>query len=224
VTAHGPLSVRALVLALGVVVVPDQCLELLSTWACGNRHAETFAPAEPPSIGSDPVPALRLSTHIDRAYSDGLGTVVCVGLAAVPPLTHLLERLRRMQPPPGAAARVVAVPSPGDELSREVRGLFGDLDEIERRADALLIGARSDAAKSEAAAVRERHRILADAEAEGQRVAAEVMAARRAAYEQRAAAMLGEAAREAERVVARGREQTPVLVTEVIERLLAGGP
>jgi hypothetical protein len=138
-------------------------------------------------------------------------------------LTHLLERLRRMQPPPGAAARVVAVPSPGDELSREVAGLFPDLDEIDRRANALVGAARSGAADTEAAAVRERHRIVADAEAEGRRVAAQVLAARRAACEQRVAAMRAEAAREAERVVARGREQTPVLVAEVIERLLARG-
>jgi vacuolar-type H+-ATPase subunit H len=184
--------------------------------------AKTLAPAESPGIGSEPVPSLRYYTHIDRAYCDGLRSVVCVGFAAVPSLTHLLERLRRMQPPPGAAARVVAVPSPGDELSREVAGLFGELDEIERRANALVAIARSDAAETEAAAVRECHRILADAEAEGRRVAREVMAARRAACEQRTAAMLAEAAREAERVVARGREQTPAFVTEVIERLLAG--
>lgn len=138
-------------------------------------------------------------------------------------LTHLLERLRRMQPPPGAAARVVAVPSLGDEFSREVAGLFPDLDEIDRRTNALLAAARSAAAETEAAAVRERHRILVDAEVEGRRVAAHMLAARRAACEQQVAAMRAEAAREAERVVARGREQTPVLVSEVIERLLAVG-
>ncbi len=223
VTAHGAMIVRPFVLALDVVIVPDEGLELLSACVCGNRHANTLAPAGSPSIGSDPVLTTAFHAPPARAYSDGPRDVGCVGLAAVPPLTHLLERLRRMQPPPGAAARVVAVPSPGDELSREVSGLFGELDEIERRATALLTSARSDAAEMEAAAVRERHRILADAEAEGRRVAAEVMAARRAKCEQRATTMLAEAAREAERVVARGREQTPAFVAEVMERLLAGG-
>lgn len=146
-----------------------------------------------------------------------------VAFAVVSPLTHLLERLRRVQPPPGAAARAVAVPSPGDELSREVAGLFPDLDEIERRANALLAAARSDAAETEASAVRERRRILEEAEAAGRRLAAELLAARRAACEQQAAAMLAEASREAEGVLARGRERTPVLAQQVIERVLAGG-
>ncbi len=101
--------------------------------------------------------------------------------------------------------------------------MFGDLDEIERRANGLVAAARSDAAATEAAAVRERHRILADAEAEGRRGAGEVVAARRARCEQQAMAMRAEAARKAERVVARGREQTPALVREVMERLLAEG-
>jgi vacuolar-type H+-ATPase subunit H len=146
-----------------------------------------------------------------------------VAFAVVAPLTHLLERLRRVQPPPGAAARVVAVPSPGDELSREVAGLFADLEEIERRANALVAAARSDAADIEAAAAHERRRILEAAEAEGQRLAVRILVGRRAACDQRAATMLADAACEAEQVLARGREHTPVLVTGVVERLLAGG-
>jgi vacuolar-type H+-ATPase subunit H len=134
----------------------------------------------------------------------------------------LLERLRRMQPAPGAAARVMAVPSAGDELSREVAGLFPALDEVERRANALVAAARSDAGQTEAAAVLERRRILAEAEAESQQVAAGILAARRAAFERQAAATLADAAGEAERVLARGRRQTPKLAREIVERVLAG--
>lgn len=53
-------------------------------------------------------------------------------------LSYLLERLRRVQLPPGAAAGVMAVPSLRDELSHEVDFLFGQLDEAERRGELLL--------------------------------------------------------------------------------------
>ena len=141
----------------------------------------------------------------------------------VAPLTHLLERLRRIQPPPGAAASIVAVPSPGDELTQEVAGLFPGLDEIARRANALIAEARSAAAETEASAVGERRRILEAAEAEADRAAAVILAARRASCERQAAAMLADAAREVERVRAGGRRRTSALVTAVVGRLLAGG-
>ena len=48
----------------------------------------------------------------------------------MPALGQLLDRLRRVRPPPGAAAGVVAVPAAGDELSGEVGFLFGELDQI----------------------------------------------------------------------------------------------
>ncbi len=40
-------------------------------------------------------------------------------------LSDLLERLRRIRLPPGAAAAAVAVPSPGEVLEGEVRFLQG---------------------------------------------------------------------------------------------------
>jgi hypothetical protein len=46
--------VRALVLALDVVVVPDQRFELLSAWAREYRHETSFACASGPIIGTDP--------------------------------------------------------------------------------------------------------------------------------------------------------------------------
>ena len=43
-----------------------------------------------------------------------------------------------MQPPPGAAAGILAVPSAGDELAGEVSFLFSDLDELEHERQTLL--------------------------------------------------------------------------------------
>jgi len=60
------------------------------------------------------------------------------------------------------------------------------------------------------------------AHAEGERTAAEHLRDRRAACERRAQAMLDDAEREAQRVLARGRERTPALVAHIIERMLEG--
>ena len=137
-------------------------------------------------------------------------------------LSQLLERLRQVRPPPGRAAGVVAAPSAGDELSREVEFLFGQLDGIERRGKSALSAARSLAAELEAGACAQRRRLLDQAHAEGERRAASLLVDRHAACEQRAREMLADAEREAERVLARGRERTPLLVYEIVERLLAG--
>jgi vacuolar-type H+-ATPase subunit H len=142
----------------------------------------------------------------------------------LPPLTPLLERLRRVRPPPGAAATMLAVPSAGDELAGEVAFLFDDLDQIEERLEGLLAAARSDAAEAEQAARRERIRLLAEAHEEGERRAAKFLFERRALAEQRSRAMLDDAEREAGRVRARGRERTPALVAEIVARLLEDEP
>jgi vacuolar-type H+-ATPase subunit H len=139
-------------------------------------------------------------------------------------LTQLLERLRRVHPPPGAAAGVVAVPSAGDELAGEVAFLFAQLDEIEQREALLVSAARSQAAEIEAAAGRERRRDLEQAQADAERLAAELLGERRADCERRVQAMLTDAEREADRVLARGRERTPGLVQEVVARVLEGAP
>jgi len=54
VTPNRPLRVRALVLALDVVVVPDQRFELLPARAREYRHETSFACASGPIIGTDP--------------------------------------------------------------------------------------------------------------------------------------------------------------------------
>ncbi len=138
-------------------------------------------------------------------------------------LTQLLERLRRPRPPPGAAAGVVAVPSPGEELTGEVALLFARLDEIEAQAELIRSTATSDAAEIAAAADAERRQIGADARVEGERVAAELLARRRATVERQVAAMLADARGQAAQVHARGRERTPALVGEIVERMFEGG-
>jgi vacuolar-type H+-ATPase subunit H len=156
---------------------------------------------------------------VERSASTIFGVV---GFCDVSALSQLLERLRNVQPPPGAAAAVVGVPSAGDELAREVEFLFAQLDEIGQRGELVVSSARSEAAEVEAAAGVQRRRLLEEARAEGERQAAELLSARRAAAEQRVHAMLADAEREAQLVLARGRERTPALVREIVERVLAG--
>ena len=138
----------------------------------------------------------------------------------MPVLTTLLDRLRRIQPPPGAAAGILAVPSAGDELAGEVSFLFSDLDELEQQRQSLLGAARSDATKVEQTAVAERNRLLTQAHEEGERRAAVILDDRRTQARRRTRAMLAEAERDASQIHARARERIPALVGEVVERLL----
>lgn len=139
---------------------------------------------------------------------------------AVPGLSPLLERLRRVRLPPGAAARALGIPSAGDELAGEVTFLFGDLDAIAGRCQALLAAARSRAAEAERAAAAERSQLLAQAREEGERRAARVLADRRARIRTRGREMLANADREATQIRARGRERTPAMVEDIVGRLL----
>lgn len=54
VTPNRSMRVRALVLALDVVVTPDERLELLSAWARQDRHGQSFPCPSGPIIGTDP--------------------------------------------------------------------------------------------------------------------------------------------------------------------------
>ncbi|HTP18530.1 MAG TPA: hypothetical protein VMJ65_02930 [Solirubrobacteraceae bacterium] len=119
---------------------------------------------------------------------------------------------------------MLAVPSAGDELAGEVAFLFDDLDHIEARLERLLAAARREAAEAEQAARRERTRLFAEAHEEGERRAAKLLVERRALAEGRSRAMLDDAAREASRVRARGRERIPALVEEIVARLLEDEP
>jgi vacuolar-type H+-ATPase subunit H len=145
-------------------------------------------------------------------------------LRFVPALTPLLERLRRLRLPPGAAAGMLAVPSAGDELVVEVAFLFGDLDEIERHRETLVAAARSDATRVERAASERRARLLTQAAEEGERRAQALLADRRRRAQESRHAILAKADQEAERILARGRERTPRLVDEIVKRLLEDAP
>ncbi len=138
-------------------------------------------------------------------------------------LSSLLERLRRIQPPPGAAAGALAVPSAGDQLAGEVAHLFGELDEIEHRSTLILASARAAAAEIETTARERRHRLREEASAQAERMVAELLTERRAACARQAQAMLDDARCEAERVIALGGERTPALIHAVIERVLEEG-
>jgi vacuolar-type H+-ATPase subunit H len=138
-------------------------------------------------------------------------------------LSQLLERLRRVHSPPGAAAGAVAVPSAGEELSGEVAFLLEQLDQIEQQGNAIVASARAEASQLESAAADERRRLLDASRAEAEQVAARLLVERRAACERQAMTMAADAQREAERVLARGRERTPDLIEEVIRRLLEAG-
>jgi len=129
-----------------------------------------------------------------------------------------------MQPPPGPAAGVLAIPAAGDELAGEVSFLFADLDEIEHQRETLLLAARSDADRAEQGAVGERTRLLTQAHEEGERRAAMVLDERRALAQRRARAMLAEAERDAAHIHERARERTPTLVAEIVERLVEDAP
>ena len=120
---------------------------------------------------------------------------------------------------------MVAVPSAGDELSREVEFLFADLDEIAGRGAHILAAARAEAAEIAArrgAAAPEAAGGGARRGRTGQRPS--YWRERRESCERAAQMLLADAEREAARVLAQGRERTPELVEQVISRLLEGAP
>jgi vacuolar-type H+-ATPase subunit H len=140
----------------------------------------------------------------------------------VPSLAHLLGRMRRVRLPPGAAATVVAVPCAGDGLTAEVAFLFEDLERIDASVALEVAAARSDAEAVEAWAREQRRRMLEAAGVEAERVAVTLLDERRAVVQQHTQAMLNSADREAEALLARGRERTPPLVAEIVQRVLEG--
>jgi vacuolar-type H+-ATPase subunit H len=134
-------------------------------------------------------------------------------------LSVLLERLRRLRPPPGAPAGVIVVPSAGHDVAAEVAFLFEELDAVQTRALQTRESAETEAATIETDARVHRSRILAEALEQAERDSARMLAERRAGYEREAGKIVADAEAEAERVLARGRESTPALVAEVVRRV-----
>jgi regulator of protease activity HflC (stomatin/prohibitin superfamily) len=134
-------------------------------------------------------------------------------------LSELLERLRRLRPPPGGPSGLLAVPSRGEDVAGEVAFLFATLDAVELQATEVRDSARAEAVAIEANTHLERERILVDADEQANRAWAALLAERRAASEREARKILVEAQGEAARVLAQGRELTPQLVHEVVRRI-----
>ena len=135
-------------------------------------------------------------------------------------LSALLDRLRRMRPPPGVPAAALGVPSAGEDVAGEVAFLFSALDDTDRRAREMLFAARAEAEQVDADALAQRERIRADALARAEQAAERLLAERREATGAEAAAIVAEAEREAARVLDRGRRATPELVQRVMRQIV----
>jgi len=135
-------------------------------------------------------------------------------------LSELLERLRRLRPPPGAAAVTIAVPSPGEELVDEVEFLFADLDSVQGERERILAAAHADAREIEAAARARGRELLTQASATAAAEAAELRDRRVAACDRQIQAALADAHREAERVLERGHRRTPEFARNVVTAML----
>jgi vacuolar-type H+-ATPase subunit H len=119
-------------------------------------------------------------------------------------------------------AGIVAVPSPGDDLTHEVSFLFAQLDEIESQSALIRVAARKEAAETEAAAEREHGRLLARARTEADQEANELLSRSHARSEHDARAITERAEAEAQRVLARGRERSDAVVQLIVDRLIGG--
>ena len=139
-------------------------------------------------------------------------------------LSQLLERLRRMQPPPGAPGSIVAVPTAGDALADEVAFLFGELDAVAEHAEAILAAARSDAAQTLSAATAQGRQLIAEARVDAESLSQQLLAERRTRSQEQARTMLADARREADRVLAVRRERIAAVVAQVIARMLETPP
>lgn len=134
----------------------------------------------------------------------------------MPRLPDLLERFRRLVAPPGTPAEALGVPASGEEVERELRPLFAELDRIEAEAGAIRDRGLEQAARRAAEAAREAVAIVeqARAGAAGERVRAAARHIDEARREAEADAVAS--SEQAERIRALGRERIPGLVEEVV--------
>lgn len=135
-------------------------------------------------------------------------------------LSGLLDRLRRMRPPPGMPAAALGVPAAGEDIAGEVAFLFPALEDTDRQALESIEAARGEAEQIQADALAQRERIHADALTRAEQSAQRLLGARRDACHAETAAILAEAEREAERVLEEGRRAIPGLVQTVISRIV----
>lgn len=124
---------------------------------------------------------------------------------------HWLERFRGL----AAAPTVPAVPAATDEPAPELVPVFDVLDGIEQEARALQDDAEREAARRLEAASVEVEAALRRWQQRAEEERARVGAERREVLAREARAIVLDAAAEAERLRARGRERIPALVAEV---------
>jgi vacuolar-type H+-ATPase subunit H len=136
------------------------------------------------------------------------------------PLAEILDRLRRRRQPPGRPAATVGVPAAEPEVATELTPLFGDLDEIDSDAKAIVEAGRAEAATIARDARREAQRILEHAAGEADLVADRLRRERREAAARDAQAILAHARAEAARLRERAAPRQAAVVDEAL-RLLA---
>lgn len=131
-------------------------------------------------------------------------------------LVDLLERMRRFRTGPGAPTHLIGVPSESEALESELGPIFVALDDLDRRADAIVEDARQRAiteaasAADDVAAIESRAREQAEREREdeAERLREETVDVCRR--------LEREARMEAARIRSTGAEQTPALVRVVV--------
>ena len=138
------------------------------------------------------------------------------------PLAEILDRLRRRRQPPGRAAATVGVPAAEPDVGKELTSLFGDLDQIDAEADAVVATGRLEAAAIEREGRYEAQRVLDQAAREAELVRDQLCRQQRKAAERQAQAILADARAEAQRLRDRAAQQSPAVVAEVVALLLQG--
>ena len=140
----------------------------------------------------------------------------------VTPLAQLLDRLRRPRRPPGRAAATVGVPATELDLAAELAPLFGQLEEIDAEAAAIVEGGRSQAATIERDGQREVQRILEQATREAELAADRLRRERREAVEGEAGAILTGSRTEAEGLHDRAAQRAATVVDDALGLLVRG--
>jgi vacuolar-type H+-ATPase subunit H len=138
------------------------------------------------------------------------------------PLAELLDRLRRRRQPPGRAAVTVGVPTAEPDTGAELAPLFGQLEEIEREAAAIVEAGRSDARSIEHEAQREAHEILRRAAREADILAEGIRRERLAGSEREARAIRRAAEEQAQRLRERAARRRAGVVDEALGLLIRG--
>jgi vacuolar-type H+-ATPase subunit H len=132
------------------------------------------------------------------------------------PLAELLDRLRRRRQPPGRAATAVGVPAAEPNVAAELAPLFGELEEMDAQASAIVASAQADAQRIERDGQREAQQIVEAAAREAQLEADRLRRERREAARHEAQAIISAAAAEAARLRQQAAARTAAVIDEVL--------